>query len=183
MPNVLLQLLESFQKYPYVPYARDDQSDIALATAASAPSSAGESASVAPPLPIPSIQNRDLDISKMRVTEDGKQVPIGNGGYTERYYWTQTLKEVTVFIDIVEPNVRGKDVQCVIKPRQISLSVRGQEYLNGEMEDAVKVDESMWTMVTADGKSQVIITLDKTRHTWWKHVVVGDPVIDTSKVI
>jgi hypothetical protein len=30
--------------------------------------------------------------------------------------------------------------------------------------------------------SEVIVTLEKRRKTWWKHVIVGHPEIDTSKV-
>ena len=117
----------------------------------------------------------------VRVNEMGKQIPIGNGGIGEKHYWTQTLKEATVYIDIGHENIRGKDVQCVIRPRYLSLTVRGEEYLSGELEDAIKVDESMWT-ISSDSGSQVIITLDKGRPNWWKHILIGDPEIDTTKV-
>mmetsp|Transcript_17717 Transcript_17717/g.39784 ORF Transcript_17717/g.39784 Transcript_17717/m.39784 type:complete len:88 (+) Transcript_17717:1-264(+) len=30
--------------------------------------------------------------------------------------------------------------------------------------------------------SQIVITLEKTRKTWWKHVIEGHPEIDTTKV-
>lgn len=61
---------------------------------------------------------------RVSYTEDGKQVPIGNGGVTPRYYWTQTVNEATVYVD-VPPGTRSKDVCCVIQPRRLKLSVRG----------------------------------------------------------
>lgn len=61
---------------------------------------------------------------RVRYTDDGKQIPIGNGGVTPRYYWTQTVTEATVYVD-VPPGTRSKDVSCVIQPRRLRLKVRG----------------------------------------------------------
>ena len=60
----------------------------------------------------------------VRYTKEGKQVPIGNGGVTPRYYWTQTVNEATVYVD-VPPGTRSKDVHCLIQPRRLKLRVRG----------------------------------------------------------
>ncbi|CAM9382179.1 unnamed protein product [Laminaria digitata] len=61
---------------------------------------------------------------RVRYTDTGKQVPIGNGGVTPKYYWTQTVSEATVYID-VPPGTRSKDVSCLIQPRRLKLRVRG----------------------------------------------------------
>lgn len=116
-------------------------------------------------------------------TPEGKQYPIGNGGIGENYYWTQTLKDVTVYIDTAS-GIRGKDVKCVIKPQSLSVEVRGESLLNGALEDVVKAQESMWTIssTTDQALQQIVITLDKTRPTWWKHVLTGHEEIDTTKV-
>lgn len=127
---------------------------------------------------------------RVRYTEDGKQVPIGNGGVTPRYYWTQTITEATVYVDVPE-GTRSKDVCCVIEPRRLRLSVRGAGVaaglgaeegdiiINGEMPTAVSREDSMWSL--SDGKS-VVISLEKTKRSWWQNVVEGDPEIDTTKV-
>lgn len=115
------------------------------------------------------------------------QTPIGNGGVGKNYYWTQTLNELNIYID-TKPGVKSKQVKCNIAPRSISVQVDNETLLEGSFEDAIKSTESMWTLCSGDGGPgyeggpQIIITLDKTRHTWWKSVVVGDPEIDTSKV-
>ncbi|CAM9369156.1 unnamed protein product, partial [Ectocarpus sp. 8 AP-2014] len=114
-------------------------------------------------------------------TPDGKQVPIGNGGVTDRYYWTQTVNEATVYVD-VPPGTRSKDVSCVIQPKWLKLKVRaGAEdvVFDGELPSAVSREDSMWSL--NDGKT-VVISFEKTTKSWWKSVVEGDPEIDTSKV-
>lgn len=131
--------------------------------------------------------------TEVRFTEEGKMIPIGNGGIggikggPSLYYWTQTLKDLTVYVDVPQ-DVRGKDVKCTIQPRKISLSVRGEVLLEGDLEESIRCDESMWTLNVdnnssiARGGGQVVISLDKCKHTWWKHIIVGHIEIDTTKV-
>jgi hypothetical protein len=120
---------------------------------------------------------------KPSYTPEGKQVPTGNGGIADNYYWTQTLKDVTIYIDTAA-GCRGKDVKCVIKPQSLLVEIKGLKILEGALDDVVKVDESMWTLssTTDSALQQVVVTLDKTRQTWWKHVIVGHEEIDTTKV-
>jgi hypothetical protein len=109
------------------------------------------------------------------------QVPIGNGGVGPNYYWNQTLKDTTVYV-MVPFECRGKDVKCTIKPRSISLKAKDTMLLEGSFEDPVRTDECMWTIQLADGLPQIVLSLEKTRGTWWKYVVEGHPQIDTTKV-
>lgn len=131
-----------------------------------------------------------------RLTEEGKQIPVGNGGFGDNYYWTQTLKDLSVFVD-VPPGTKGRDVKCTITPTKLSLHVAGAGTstgstssvdIDGEFEFAVRGDESMWTINTSQDSntgakySQILLTLDKVQHTWWQHVIKGHPQIDTTKV-
>lgn len=149
------------------------------------PAAAAVSASSlpSPPLPHPEVSEIKSKSQNIRVNESNAQIPIGNGGIAEHYYWTQTLKELTVYIDL-DFQAKGKDIQCTITPSHLTLSVRGQLILDDDFEEKVCVDESMWTISSDshDSLSQVILTLDKSRKTWWKHVLVNDPEIDTTKV-
>jgi hypothetical protein len=118
----------------------------------------------------------------VRYSEEGKQIPIGNGGIGPNYYWTQTLQDLTVYVD-VPVGCRGRDIKCFIEAKKLFLSADGQVMIDGFFEEAIKVDESMWTLnITANSIPQVVITLDKGRKTWWKHIIQGHPEIDTSKV-
>ena len=155
-------------------------------------------ATIAPPQPLRTqhysddinCNNQNLSsitptMMSLRLTDDGKQVPIGNGGIGPNYYWNQTLKDLTVYIDV--PNgCRGKDIHCIIQPKHLSLKYRDETLIDGNFEvgEGVKTGESIWTLNVSDNQSscQVVITLDKTRSTWWKHVIDGHPEIDTTKV-
>ena len=135
--------------------------------------------------------------STLHFNDQGQQIPVGNGGMGPNYVWTQTLREITVYVDAATCT-KGKDVRCEIQPTSLRVTVLGQEVINGELEDPVRVDESMWTLNVGsssssnssgggckagpDDASQVVITLEKTRKTWWKHVIVGHPEIDPTKV-
>ena len=118
------------------------------------------------------------------LTENGKQKPIGNGGIGPTYYWTQTLAELTVYAE-VSSSFRSKDIKCNISPRKLQLKVNEEIIIDGELEDVINTSESMWTISTDNTTlgPQIVINIEKLKKTWWKHVIVGHPEIDTSKVI
>ena len=122
-----------------------------------------------------------------QLTPEGKQVPLGNGGIGPNYYWTQTLQDATMYFDVAE-GTRGKDVKCEIRATDIHLGIisKAQQepivLVSGSFEDPVRQDESMWTINISPTGSQIVITLEKTRKTWWKSAIVGHPEIDTNKV-
>jgi N-terminal conserved domain of Nudc./CS domain len=94
----------------------------------------------------------------------GKQIPIGNGGVAENYYWTQTLNEVTVHID-APTAMKGKDVKCNITSKFMTLSVDEKVLVEGEFEEAIRADESMWTLNL--GKSFILFKISTSVHEFW----------------
>lgn len=84
-------------------------------------------------------------VNAVNIIPTGKQIPIGNGGVAENYYWTQTLEELTVYVDASEA-MKGKDVKCTITSKFMTLSVHDKVLVEGEFEEAVRADESMWTL-------------------------------------
>jgi hypothetical protein len=119
----------------------------------------------------------------LQLTAEGKQVPIGNGGVGESYYWTQSLTEITVYVEAPH-GVKGKDISCNVQSLLLYLAVAGNLILEGEFEEPVRAKESMWTISQGlPGEApQVVLNLEKSREGWWKHVLHGHPEIDTSKV-
>ena len=47
------------------------------------------------------------------------------GGKTDKYEWDQTEEEVTLWFQVPE-NTRGRDVDCVIKPHNLRVALKGQ---------------------------------------------------------
>eukprot|EP00978_Attheya_sp_CCMP212_P004781 scaffold10500_cov48-Attheya_sp.AAC.1 len=124
------------------------------------------------------VVKREVDSAeKVRLTEEGKQIPSGNGGQTARYRWTQTLNETSVIIGVPE-GTRGKDLDVKIKATSISVKLKSSEeaLLDGDLYDKIRMDESTWSL---EG-GVIVIILDKVKKTWWETVLVGDDVIDTS---
>jgi len=114
----------------------------------------------------------------IKYNEKGQQIPIGNGGICEKYFWTQNLSEVTVYVDVPE-GTRGKDVACKISSTKVKLGLKGQDpIIDGDLGGKIKVD-SLWTL---ESNKTIVLTLDKCVETWWKSVIKGDPEIDTQKV-
>ena len=130
----------------------------------------------------------------IRYTEDGKQIPIGNGGSTSRYVWTQTLEEATVHIPLPE-GIRAKDLDVRIGATTLSIRQKGTPSpgsaqlapLEGTLFAKIKPSESTWTLESTTHNSQEMTTLqlilDKVQKTWWATVISGDtPLIDTTLV-
>ena len=122
---------------------------------------------------------------KIRYTDSGLQIPVGNGGTAKRYKWTQTLEECSVIIGIPS-RLRAKDLNVDIKPT--SISVRSKTpldgatdpavFLGGNLSEAIVPDESTWTL---EG-GVVLLTLYKKVKTFWSSIISGDEKIDTSLV-
>ncbi|EER16044.1 nuclear distribution protein C, putative [Perkinsus marinus ATCC 50983] len=103
-----------------------------------------------------------------------------NGAQTDKYYWTQTLNDLTVEVPL-RPRTKGKDLCVSIKPSTVDIKYERDEsaVLAGELDMSIVPSESSWLIEDGD---KLILSLDKAVHTWWKCVLRGDDQIDTSKV-
>jgi len=107
-----------------------------------------------------------------------RHISTWNGAITDKYYWTQSLHEVTLEVQ-VEEGCTAKDVNVDVKSTRISVACKGKTVLEGKLHDKVCTDGSIWHL---DDNRQVVITMEKQRETWWKCVLEGDQEIDTTKV-
>ena len=133
-------------------------------------------------------EENKMDVDKNEDEEsDEEPPPLGNGGKTDKYVWTQTLSEVEVSMDI-DANLRGKHLKIVIKKNKLFVAIKGKEsepIIDGKLHDDVNVDDSTWTLDQTYGKDTKTLTviLSKMKGmNWWNRVIVGDPTIDTSKI-
>ena len=114
-----------------------------------------------------------------RLTDEGLQIPVGNGGTTARYRWTQSLEEASLVIAVPE-GTRGKDIDLNIKASSVSVKIKNTRtpLLEGDLIERVQKDESTWTL---EGGC-LLLVLHKQKKTWWSTVIKGDPTIDTTLV-
>lgn len=116
----------------------------------------------------------------IRYTEEGLQVPVGNGGSSKNYKWTQTIEECSVLVGVPK-ELRGKDLDVKITSTTLSIKAKKEPrttFVEGTLVEKVRADDSTWSV---EG-GVVIVTLDKSKQTFWKSVFVGDEEIDTELV-
>jgi len=129
----------------------------------------------------PDKEENDADESENE--EDKAPPPIGNGGSTDKYIWTQILEEVVVNIP-VPSTTRGKHMIVELDVNTVKVQIKGKPaIIDGEWIDKIDVDESTWTLEEANGEKLLVLTIAKyNKMAWWKGVVKGDPTIDTTKI-
>ncbi|CAM6043927.1 unnamed protein product [Sphagnum compactum] len=104
----------------------------------------------------------------------------GNGLDGEKYSWTQTLSEVTVYVHM-PLETKSKTVFCEIKKKHLMAGIKGQSPLvEGELSATVKPNDCFWSL--EDGRTVSVLLTKCNQMEWWKNVIVGDPEINTSKV-
>mmetsp|Transcript_6695 Transcript_6695/g.13489 ORF Transcript_6695/g.13489 Transcript_6695/m.13489 type:complete len:338 (+) Transcript_6695:158-1171(+) len=123
-------------------------------------------------------------VNRIRLNDKGKQIPFaGNGGVTDRYHWSQTLEELTIHLNIPQ-GTEAKQIECSLQASKlrVALKTSGQVLLEGAYPnpERVKPDECFWSVER--GTSTLVISLAKTRETWWDSILQGEPEIDTTQV-
>eukprot|EP00555_Chaetoceros_dichaeta_P002900 CAMPEP_0198251410 /NCGR_PEP_ID=MMETSP1447-20131203/2251_1 /TAXON_ID=420782 /ORGANISM="Chaetoceros dichaeta, Strain CCMP1751" /LENGTH=355 /DNA_ID=CAMNT_0043936423 /DNA_START=26 /DNA_END=1090 /DNA_ORIENTATION=+ len=125
--------------------------------------------------------------SSIRLSEDNKQIPVGNGGSSplHGYKWTQTIHEISIAIPL-PTDTRAKHLNVTIKPTKLHVSFKNQNnnnndtphLLQGQLSETIRTDESTWTI---EG-DVLLITLDKLQKTWWDTPLQGHEPIDTELI-
>lgn len=129
-----------------------------------------------------------IDVSKAgdEAADSKAQEPVDNGGVTDRYYWSQTLQDVTIYFPI-PAGTRGKHITCDFTMTTINVGLKGKTpMLKGNLEKRIKPDDCYWTIedATSPRTGRVIALYLQKENTmeWWKRVAEGEPEIDTQKV-
>jgi HSP20 family molecular chaperone IbpA len=125
------------------------------------------------------------NMSEVELTEEGLQKPVGSGGSTKRYKWTQKIDECSVLVGVPE-GFKAKDLDVCITANSISVASKKplpgenspREFVKGMLVEKIRADESTWSL---EG-GVLILTLDKLKKTFWASVIDGDEKIDTSLV-
>jgi N-terminal conserved domain of Nudc./CS domain len=69
---------------------------------------------------------RSNSVKSSASASGSKQEPIGNGGMCSEhgYHWTQTLQEVTVYVEVPK-GTRGRNIDCQIGAKTLDLKLTG----------------------------------------------------------
>jgi hypothetical protein len=112
--------------------------------------------------------------------EDTTPAPIGNGGTTDKYVWTQTLGDLNVVIELPR-GTKSRDLVVDIRNKKLKVAFKnGTTLVEGELYNRIVVDDCCWTL--EDGFELNINLQKENKMEWWKCVVQGDPEINTQKV-
>ena len=77
--------------------------------------------------------------------------PILNGARLEKYYWTQSLGDLTLSIYIAD-NIKSKDLDIQFTTTKLKMGIKGQDYIfNGEWCEKIKTEDTLWTIKNEEG--------------------------------
>jgi hypothetical protein len=122
----------------------------------------------------------------VRYNDEQKQIPVGNGGSTTNFKWTQNLEECTILLPVPPEFSRGKDLDVQFHAKKVQVKARlllhGESeprvIFNGDLNEAIKPGESTWSIESGI----LTLILYKQNRTFWKAVFQGDEEIDTTLV-
>ena len=72
---------------------------------------------------VPAVQSQSSDKDEKK-EEDTGPAPIGNGGTTDKYTWTQTLTELHMYIP-VSSEVTSKQIKVTISLQHLNIVISG----------------------------------------------------------
>ena len=116
--------------------------------------------------------------------ENTKQVPVENGGSTDKYIWTQTAYDVSCIVDICKlANISSfaiKNIKVDLTNDDLKIFHLNKLLVEGKFQHPVKVETSTWYKE----ETKIILELDKYKiQEWWSCFFLGDIEIDSSKIV
>lgn len=95
-------------------------------------------------------------------SDDDKTPPlVGNGLRTSKYFFTQTLQDITINV-FIPSHIKAKDLNVEYTQKKLKVQIKGEDpIINGELPEKILAEETLWTCDTIDGERVVSITLDK----------------------
>eukprot|EP00956_Cyclotella_meneghiniana_P006994 scaffold9402_cov77-Cyclotella_meneghiniana.AAC.9 len=177
-PKVKTAVKETMPQEDVIELGEDGGFDISNVPDASKSSSAAVEKSAKDATPKEEVASIDAE-RKAEEDDDNEPAPVGNGGTTDRYVWTQTLSELSVSLPLLE-NTRAKDLNVVISKNHLKIAYKkGDTLVNDALSKSIIVDDSFWTIED----STLVLTLQKLNQMeWWPSPCAGDPQINLQKI-
>jgi hypothetical protein len=118
--------------------------------------------------------------------EDDTPPPVGNGGRTDKYIWTQNLADLVVTVPIAA-GLRARDLNVKIETDRLSVQLKHGKtvVLEGDLCERVDSVTATWTLEddVDEGRVLVFYLPKENKVQWWKCVLKGDSEIDTKKIV
>lgn len=102
---------------------------------------------------------------------------IYNGAAFENYCWSQTFLDVDIVIRIPD-KITAKDLKVVIATKTISVKLKDQILLQGELCQKCKHNDAIWSL----DRNRLQVHLDKCQEKWWNCLVTSENRLDLSKI-
>jgi len=118
---------------------------------------------------------------------DKSPPPLGNGGQTDKYTWTQTLSELTVNVSLAAyggDKIKSRDIKVSFHPESLSITIDGKVHCSGPLHSKIHSSDCTW-VITDDRELGRLLTLSMhkvDKMAWWKCILKGDPEINTKKI-
>jgi len=132
--------------------------------------------------------DQEADKEKEKEKEEDKAPPPeGNGGQTDKYKWSQTLKELNLSSEIDE-KYTAKQVKVTFTKNHLKIVLGGQVFVDADLFKEIKVSNCNWTLDSETGKlkntKSLAIYIEKSNQMeWWDCVCIGDPTIDPKTIV
>jgi len=121
-----------------------------------------------------------------KTKEDDTPPPVGNGGRTDAYLWTQNLADLVVTVPVTA-GLRARDITVKIENDRLSVLLKQGKtaILEGELCERIDASTATWTLEddVDEGRVLVFYLQKENKVQWWKSVLKGDPEIDTKKIV
>lgn len=111
--------------------------------------------------------------------------PVGNGGKTDLYTWTQSLQQVEAIFDIPKDTI-SKQINIEFTSTHVSIRMKGNVVVDADVHAKIDCENSTWTLEQEVGKPTKTLTIylvKVNKMEWWNRVFVGHDTIDTSKIV
>jgi len=119
--------------------------------------------------------------------DDGTPALVGNGGKTDKYSWTQTLKELNIYFEIPK-DLKSKQLDVQYDAAHLKVGIKGQPpIVEGDWPSKVNAENCTWTIEAAAKNSAtktLCLYIEKTNQMeWWDHILKGEPKINPKKIV
>lgn len=106
-----------------------------------------------------------------------------NGAKFDTYSWSQSIKDLDIFIKVPNSIRLGKHVQVLLTPSEFSAKVYSEDtwmlLKSGSFTKKINVEESTWILEPGDC---IHISVQKRHDSWWNALLVDEPKINLNNI-